>query len=724
MAAFTKVAMFPDRQPFLDDVPAVLRRRLDLEPKVPRDLDALVAVVESASGLMGLTASVDMTGRRLLGEAAWRGGALDLDELLSHWASGDGPDHPQRELLEAGRRSLQRALLVEPQRAGGPWMQISRDVMPFLQLPGRSAADGLMNAVSEELLATLTAMGVKDPPRLRDERAQLLVRLMLDRAHIERVVTTLSPGARQAFEMAIDARGPLDAYQFGMIGMVPLDRRYRRSYPYGGRLGTIYELHDVGLMGANDYEREVWVWREVLQSLRPMFIRGWAVPLHPSPVPLLSAMRSSAMATPLSLLGRMLDEWRAQPPTALADGGLGVGPVRALAKRLKAPSPHVGLLAHIAIEMQMLKSSVVGTEGRGRNARPVYRWSVTEAGATWSSQPAVSRWAGLVRHWLSDGRLADAEGLPERWSYGYGEADRLPRHVALRSFEAIEPGAGVDAAAFASWLWGRWPSVFRSDVHSAAVIDALRALGLVPATGPVGLTDQARRLLAGEDVASEAEAETSGADGTGGATVFVQADRTVTVLPEASLEARLLLDRIAVLEGEAGARLYRLTESSVRAGLDGGIGVEAMLEQLTLVSGRQLPQPVEHLLRDVERTRGRLVLSAAVTVIASEDPVAIATAVRVKSAKLRALGPYTAVSSLPADKVRAALVAKNVHVMVDAEPPAARVAPRAAVPVDASAKPSTPAVPVALGYVGLRQIEELASGLRGGKRRGGGGGVG
>ncbi len=721
MPALTSSVFFPRRQRGGEELSEFLQERLYPLPTVPEDVGALASLVNSREGLMCLLLSVDVTCRRLLGQGAWAGGTLDLDALLDDWTDTGGAEAPTRPQLEAARLRLGRALLVDPPSRSGPWMQISADVLPLLDLPGNSAAEGLALAVSDELLATLKAVGVENPPRLRDERAALLAALLRQPDHLGKVISGLSPEAVAAFKFALGARGDMDASEMG-FGMASFDRRYRRTYPGMGKLGPVYELYDVGLLGVDEYSHNVWVWREVMQTLFPRMINGWSVPAEAVPVPLDAAARSSAMAAPLSLLGRLIDEWRSQPPAALADGGLGVGPVRAIAKRMKVPSAHIGLLTHLAIEMGLLQSGVVGSEGRGRYAKPIYAWRLTPLADTWVGQPAVERWVGLVRQWLGDRKLDDRTGIPERWSFSYVDAEPLPRHLMLRALEALPAGVGADATDFGEHLWSRYPMLIVDQAHSVALVESMRALGLVPSSGPIGLTDQARLLLAGgstDDLASLDESDHSGV--AGGASVFVQADRTVTVLPEAPLDARLLLDRIAVLESDAGARLYRLTEGSVRAAIDAGLGATALVEQLQVLTGRELPQPVVHLVNDVERTKGRLMMASAVTVISSEDPVAIAMAVRVKAAKLRTLGPYTAVSLLAAEKVRAALAAKDVHVTVEASEPVPQRS------VGHRAGPKGPAIQgsnAPLGYVGLRQIEAAAEDLLAGKRRGGGGSVG
>jgi hypothetical protein len=715
----TRTLLFPDPMPdHIRELPEVLRNRMYLEPVVPTSTLDLVAAIAAPATIDDIMRGLGLTEQRLLLEGAWRGGSLELDQLLDEWiAGGHGSiaGMPDRRQLEVALTRLRMCLLVLPEQSGMPWMQIAPDTLLRVGLPGRSAAEGFAYAVSDELLATLTAVGVKDPPRLRDERAALLVKLLRDRTHLERVLSTLSSESRGVFDFLMGMPGPVDPFRLGLSSAVSLDRRHRRNAHLAeGR--PLYELYDVGWIGVDVYERDVWLWREVVQAVRPRLVTDWSTPRIPATLPLGSVERRSAMAVPLSLFSRVLDEWKSQPPTALADGGLGVGPVRALAKRLKASSAHVGLIAHLAIQLKLLDSSVTGTEGRGRNMRNLYSWKLTSAVESWNELAPVDRWRAMVSQWLGDRRLDDVTGLPERWSFSYVDVDVLPRQLMLRELEALPEGVGFDADLCGNWMWSMHPSLFLSVDHAAAVIDALRSLGLVPSTGPVGLTDEARKLLGSEAGAGPADAG-DWFEPEGGSTVFVQADRTVTVLPEAPIDARLLLDRIAELESDAGARVYRLTESSVRTSLEGGLHVETIVDELSRLSGRPVAQPIIELLRDVDRTRGRVTIAAANTVIVSDDPVMIVSAVRVKAAKLRALGPYTAVSTLAPDKVRSLLAAKEVFVTFDAESegdsPPSGVTSRLADRVGQAER--SVEWPRPLGYIGVAKVAEVASRLQGEK---------
>ena len=146
--------------------------------------------------------------------------------------------------------------------------------------------------------------------------------------------------------------------------------------------------------------------------------------------------------------------------------------------------------------------------------------------------------------------------------------------------------------------------------------------------------------------------------------------------PDVDLDARLFLDRIATLENDAGARIYRLTETSLSAAITAGLSAVDIENGLNERSRTPVPQSVSYLITDVDRKRKLITLATAVTVIASSDPALIAAAVRVKAAGLRGLGPYTAVSALPADKVRTALATKGVNVTVEQHNPPPSTSPR------------------------------------------------
>jgi Helicase conserved C-terminal domain len=611
-------------------------------------LKKLASLTEIPTGIRALIHGLDATSTDLLRSLAWSTSGtfteFDFDaEPVAH-----------------GLRVLTDAMLVTSAAKAQPYVRIPPEVELMVTLPGISLRDAGSGMTSDYFANVLHEHGVKSIPARRDERVQALVELLTNEQHVRRVVSTLSDAAQATFERLVENIAPVSVHSAGLYLSPTMQREYRSYYAERPEYKAAHELYDLGLIGLDTFEQVVWVWREVVQTVRPMLTTLPPIVARPE---VISVPAQNRLAYPISTLERLFDAWRAEPPDALADGGLGVGPIRKVAKQLKVDASHIGLLVNLAARLSLLRCEVVRTEGRGRNAREIMKWKVSDSAAKWSVEPAMTRWSTLVFAWLKDRSLNDLDGLPERVHIAYFETDTLHRQLVIRELESLGfagdqvTPAGVNSKQFEEWMAWRRPTVMSSaGVH--AVVDALRALGLATDGSDLALTPNARLLLRGEGVVGE----TPEAD----AQVVVQGDYSIIVFPGVSVETQMFVDRIAELESEAGARLYRLTEASLRSAMDGGMASEDIEARLTSSVSVSLPQSVSYFIADVARKRQTAVVTGAVTVIASSDPALIAAAVRVKSAGLRAIGLYTAVSMITPEKVRSALLAKGVHVTLEA----------------------------------------------------------
>ena len=692
LAKWLGLVPFLERMAF--DPPKVEAYRIRvLGEKQPRPVGSvreLGSIADSGAGLEAIVNGLDGLAHKLLLLAVWRGGALRRVEVTeaTGWPRNPAIAARMETEIDAAADRLRFLLLAERAAAtttsrrdasseASDWLRVTDDVKAIIILPGRGANAGLASVVSDELAATLREHKMRDIPPRREDRERALYGLLTNPDHVRTVADSLPPDARLALDVLLRKLDPVHVTALGVRSVASLDRRYRAATRTAASTqaptSPIHALYDIGFIGVDSYDQGVWIWREVAQILRPDLIATWETPPVPDPVAF-DADRSH-IAHPLATLERILDLWRATPPPALADGGLGVAPVRAIAKRIGIPAGHAGLLAHLAISIGLLRSSMIGTEGRGRNAQAVYGWALTDTVPEWLRLPATQRWALLVHQWLTDDTLIDTDALPERWQPGLPGAEPLRRHLVLRSLETLQPGHATASGVMASWTVHQYPQVLWPS-QTSAVIEAARALGLVPPDGPVGLTRSARALLDGTLDHGNPSAAADNAPPAHTGMLIVQGDHTVIAPPDVDLDARLFLDRIATLETDAGARIYRLTETSLSAAITAGLSPADIQNGLNERSRTPIPQNVSYLITDVDRKRKLITLATAVTVIASSDPALITAAVRVKAAGLRGLGPYAAVSALPADKVRTALAAKGVNVTVEQHNPPASTSPR------------------------------------------------
>jgi hypothetical protein len=311
------------------------------------------------------------------------------------------------------------------------------------------------------------------------------------------------------------------------------------------------------------------------------------------------------------------------------------------------------LLAHLAIGLGLLDQTRIGTKGTGRQRTDVFGWAPTDLSSRLREQPPARRWAFLVQAWRDDVTLDESKGLPERWeATEFFYAGSWARTAFLRLLADLPPGRGLPEDALAATAAFHHPGILQGPALRG-IIDAARVLGLVPVTGPVGLTRLGRALLEGPG-AVEAALPPPRTDFT------LQADHTVIAPPDLALDMTSRLERYADVESAAGARIYRLSERRIAAALDDGDTAAGILDFLETHSTVPVAQNVAHLIHDVQRRHGRLRAGTVSSYLRCDDPALLTRAVGVKAAKLNLLAPTVAVSALSVDKLIAALRARGL----------------------------------------------------------------
>jgi hypothetical protein len=91
-----------------------------------------------------------------------------------------------------------------------------------------------------------------------------------------------------------------------------MQREYRSYCAERPENKTAHELYDLGLIGLETNEQTVWVWREVVQVVRPMLT---ALPQTVASPEVISVPAQNRLAYPT--LERLFDVWRAEPPVEL-----------------------------------------------------------------------------------------------------------------------------------------------------------------------------------------------------------------------------------------------------------------------------------------------------------------------------------------------------------------------------------------------------------------------
>ncbi len=413
----------------------------------------------------------------------------------------------------------------------------------------------------------------------------------------------------------------------------------------------LHWLSERGLLGIDADYGLVFMPLEAVVALRGGLFERW----EPSPQVELAPLADVGTALPPTLthLDALLRRWERDPADGLKAGGIGVRMIRAAASDLRRPAGEVGVLTHLAVELDLLGSIEAGPPSR--RGTPTSVWTTTRQADRFRERPAAQRWALLAAAWRDSYLLDEADGLPERAEFGSDRSTVGPvrRRALLEVLAGLPAGQGVSLAGLADLADHHHPTLGLPDVL-AALIAVMRVLGLVPADGPIGLSRLGRALVtAGPDAVEELlpPPET---------TFTVQADHSVVAPPNLAAEVLAGLDRYAVRESDAGASIHRLDETRIAAAFDDGETAEQVLGFLADHAATPLPQNVAYLVRDLERRHGRLRVGAASAYVTSDDPALIAEAVSVKASKLRQIAPTVAVTPLSRTKLFAALAAKGL----------------------------------------------------------------
>lgn len=603
----------------------------------------LPKLAPTANTLWAALESIGVTGARLVTVLGWCGGEISRDGLAVEAPGADVAD------LEESIGRLVRAGLVMRTPSGG--LTLPDDVRSSFASIGVSMAD--QNAItSEELGQICIVHGIVRAPTRKQERIDLLAERFADPEGRLRFVASLSEPAQQLLTRIADAAGPrvVDVASVGLpsseytLSRADTPRyafvRDRRDIP--DEVAPLAALTARGIVGLDAWEHNVWIWREAWPLLdRPLFT-DWSSP----PAPRVAAAAVDGLRLPplVGLVDRALNHWEHSPPAVLKNGEprLAKPVVRSTAKALGADEVTVGVVAGAALSLGLLLANVSQVSGRGRNRKVDRVWLPDPTMvAAWSAAPATARWLRLVNEWANP---ADPSGMHQLVAN---------RHLVLWELGRLTLGEGwIDDEVAATWIEHRHHSI----AVAAAVLECLRdlrSLGVVTASGPTALTELGRLAL-------DDPKAVLGADLGGATTAVVQADETVVCPPDLDPDILVRLGRIARLESDAGARIFRLDDTLVTTAVQRGDTSEQILEFLAELSSVPLPDTVRRLVTDAAAQADRVRIVEASSVVVVSDPVDLVTACKLKSAKLTPVSETVAVSTLPAAKLREILDRKGL----------------------------------------------------------------
>jgi hypothetical protein len=617
---------FADRLRALSDeaLGELLRARPDLITPVPADLSALAARAQTR---LSVARVVDRLDRFTL-------------EIL---------DAARLTRSDDGYTSMDAIVALAAVPSGGPEPGRVREVVHALHrlflLYGTDDELRLAGAVDEVCSAYPAGLG--RPAAQLDPAAAALA---ADPARLRRTLLAAPPAARAVLDRL--AEGP----PVGTFSEPP---------------PAVVDLIEQHLLARLD-EQTVELPRELGLLLRRD--QGPLGRLHPEPPELPFGVRDQKAVdragagqtmTVVREAEALLEALAAEPVSILRGGGLGVMPLRRLAKAAELPEPIAAMLVEV-------------TTAAGLIGETETEYLPAAGYDAWRGLPLAQRWGQLAQAWLDMPRQPSLIGLRDERDRPITalapEADRAGMPTLRREVLAALSAGGTPSVDEVLELLS-WQSPVRLRGREAvysAVLNEAAALGV---TGFGGLTSYGRLLPTGQDEAADdplgrrPEAERP-RDQTAASLalaqllpppvdhLMVQADLTVVVPgpPEAQLAAEL--DLVADHESGGGAVVYRVTRDSVRRALDAGYAGSDLHGLFAKRSRTPVPQALTYLIDDIARTHGGLRTGAAGAYLRSDDEALVATVLadrRLAGLGLRRLAPTVLITLSPPGRLLSAV---------------------------------------------------------------------
>lgn len=357
----------------------------------------------------------------------------------------------------------------------------------------------------------------------------------------------------------------------------------------------------------------------------------------------------------------LLLAWSDAPPAVLRSGGLGVRDLRRVAKDLGLDEPGAALLVEVLSGAGLIAVS---------DDAPA-AWTPTTATDRWLAQAPEVRWVTLAHGWLDTPRapslVGERDGTDKLIGPLSDEARRpwvagLRRRVLARLAELGEGAGAPSADALVESLAWRAPrrGGRARDAMVRSVLSEATAVGLVAHDA---LTSATRELLVvptnpADDPDAAAAAALRPAMPAPVDHILLQADLTAVAPGRLEADLAAALDRVADVESQGGATVYRITEATIRRALDLGQTADDLHTLFSTRSATPVPQGLTYLVDDVARRHGRLRGGGAASFLRAEDETLISEVIARPEAEpleLRRIAPTVLVSPRPLAEVLDAL---------------------------------------------------------------------
>ncbi|OFK68251.1 hypothetical protein HMPREF2806_07200 [Corynebacterium sp. HMSC076G08] len=334
---------------------------------------------------------------------------------------------------------------------------------------------------------------------------------------------------------------------------------------------------------------------------------------------------------------RLIELLGSHPVALLKDSSVGVRPLNQLAKDLALEKEEVARLICLGHHARLLhRGEPDGLEG--------HFLAPTTGSQDWLEADLGEKWRILLDAWRTSpwASWAETRVLAED-----SIVRRLPRFRAFVLGVYAHSAVALNDDEFWEELRFRSP-LFASHTRTVT-IEQLRAEA--EWIGAIAL-GKATRVLGDSAAAATLVPETV-------SEFIIQQDLTVLVPGPLEPGTHRTLTSLADLESPGLASVYRISEATIRRGMDQGLTAQEMIDFLEAHSPTGVPQALGFAIGDVAKRHGTLRSGPALSYLRSEDPALLELAVA-SVAGLRLLAPTVAVSQLRVGELLEKLRAKGL----------------------------------------------------------------
>ncbi|KKO81107.1 hypothetical protein WU87_01915 [Corynebacterium minutissimum] len=320
---------------------------------------------------------------------------------------------------------------------------------------------------------------------------------------------------------------------------------------------------------------------------------------------------------------RLIELLGSHPVALLKDSSVGVRPLNQLAKSLNMDKEEVARLICLGHHARLLhRGEPDGLEG--------HFLAPTTGSQDWLEADLGEKWRILLDAWRTSPWASWAE---TRVLADDSIVRRLPRFRAFVLGVYAHSAVALNNEEFWEDLRFRSP-LFASHTRTVT-IEQLRAEA--EWIGAIAL-GKATRVLSDSAAAATLVPETV-------SEFIIQQDLTLLVPGPLEPATHRTLASLADLESPGLASVYRISEATIRRGMDQGLTAQEMIDFLEAHSPSGVPQALSFAIGDVAKRHGTLRSGPALSYLRSEDPALLELAVA-SVPGLRLLAPTVAVSQL------------------------------------------------------------------------------